>query len=125
LKLAAWKTALGSIALAAALYHLAPYRGPVAQIAAEAQNFGQRTIAGRILVAEEQPVKGATVFLRNLKTRAIRTYTTDEKGHFRFAQISMAEDQEVWAELNGQKTPVKTVSTWDTRKQVDLELTLK
>lgn len=125
LKFAGWKAGLGITALALGLYHLAPYSGPAAQYGAQAQNIGQRTVAGRILGADDQPVRGATVFLRNLKTKTIRTYNTDEKGHFRFTLVNMAEDHELWAEMDGKKTPVKTVSSWDTRKQFDAELKLK
>jgi hypothetical protein len=37
----------------------------------------------------------------------------------------MAEDHELWAEKNGKKTAVKTVSSWDTRKIFEVELRLK
>jgi hypothetical protein len=37
----------------------------------------------------------------------------------------MAEDHELWAEKDGRKSPVKTVSQWDARKEFETELKLK
>jgi hypothetical protein len=92
---------------------------------AQAQNFGQRTVAGSVVDASSAPVAGATVFLKDLKTRSIRSYTTAADGHFRFTQVSMTEDHELWAEKDGKKSAVKTVSSWDTRKDFVSELKLK
>lgn len=99
--------------------------GPFAPSAAHAQNFGQRVVSGYVLDAGSTPVVGATVFLKNLKTKSIRSFTTVEAGKFHFAQVSMLEDQELWAEKGGKKSPVKSVSSWDTRKEVPIELKLK
>jgi hypothetical protein len=96
--------------------------GPVC---AQAQNLGQRVVMGAVVDANSAPVASATVFLRDLKSKSIRSYTTNEKGRFRFAQVSMSEDHELWAEKNGKKTAVKTVSSWDTRPNFEVELKLK
>jgi hypothetical protein len=37
----------------------------------------------------------------------------------------MAEDHELWAEKDGKKSAVKTVSSWDTRKDFVTELKVK
>ena len=70
-------------------------------------------------------VVSATVFLKDIKDKTIRSYTTDAKGHFRFTQVNMAEDHELWAEKDGKKTQTKTVSSWDTRKEFETELKMK
>jgi hypothetical protein len=92
---------------------------------AHAQNLGQRTVTGTVLSAESTPVAGATVFLKNLKTKAIRSYTSVGNGHFHFAQINMVDDYDLWAEKDGKKSIVKTVSSWDTRKEFEVELKMK
>ena len=96
--------------------------GPVV---AQAQNLGQRVVMGRVVDSSSAPVADATVFLKNLKTKSIRSYTTDAAGKFRFSQVNMAEDHELWAEKKGMKSAVKTVSSWDSRKEFDCELKLK
>jgi hypothetical protein len=37
----------------------------------------------------------------------------------------MVDDYEVWAEKDKKKSPVKTVSSFDSRKEIDFELKLK
>jgi hypothetical protein len=91
---------------------------------AEAQNFSQRTIQGKVYDGDTS-VGGATVFLKNLKTRNVKSFTSTPDGSFRFAQVGMIDDYEVWAERATKKSAVKTVSSFDSRKQVDFDLKLK
>jgi len=93
--------------------------------AAWGQNMGQRTVSGTVLNESSQPVTGATVFLKNQKTKAIRSYTSTADGHFHFAQIDMSVDYDLWAEKDGRKSATKTVSSWDTRKEFISDLKLK
>lgn len=92
---------------------------------AEAQNLGQRVVSGAVVDGNSVPVEGATVFLKDLKSKNIRSYTSAGHGRFRFAQVNMAQDHELWAEKDGKKSAVKTVSSWDTRKEFEVDLKLK
>lgn len=92
---------------------------------ARAQNIGQRVVDGIVVDSSSAVVPGATVFLKDLKTKLIRSFTSDPSGKFRFTQVDMAEDHELWAEKAGHKSPVKTVSQWDARKDFETELKLK
>jgi len=89
------------------------------------QNIGERTVSGTVLSDSSQPVPGATVFLKNQKTKAIRSYTSTPDGHFHFAQIDMSVDYDLWAEKDGKKSAIKTVSSWDARKEFVNDLKLK
>jgi hypothetical protein len=101
------------------------YLDLLAPQAAHAQNLGQRVVVGIVTDANSALVVGATVFLKDIKNKTIRSFTTDAKGHFRFTQVNMTEDHELWAEKDGKKSPTKTVSSWDTRKEFSTELRLK
>lgn len=92
---------------------------------AQAQNLGQRNVTGTVVDNASSPVASATVFLKNLKTKTIRSYTSSAAGRFHFAQVNMTEDYELWAEKDGRKSPTKTVSTWDARKEFETELKMK
>jgi Carboxypeptidase regulatory-like domain len=92
---------------------------------AEAQNFGQRIIQGKVVDDTGTLVGGATVFLKNVKTRSVKSFNSTSDGSFRFAQVGMVDDYEVWAEQGKKKSAVKTVSSFDSRKQLDIELKLK
>lgn len=112
-------------ALAAGVVPMASRGGLIAPPAAQAQNLGQRAVLGRVMDQNSAAVPGATIFLKNLKTKAIRSYTTQADGKFRFAQVDMSQDHELWAEKDGKKSATRTVSSWDTRKEYDCELKLK
>lgn len=90
-----------------------------------AQNIGERTVSGTVLNEDSTAVQGATVFLRNEKSKSIRSYTSSADGHFHFAQVNMAEDFDLWAEKAGKKSAIKTVSSWDARKIFISDLKLK
>ena|SRR5580698_8157683 len=91
----------------------------------QAQNFGQRTIVGKVVDDTETPTGGATVFLKNLKTKNVKSFTSQPDGAFRFAQVGMVDDYEVWAERGKQKSNVRTISSFDSRKEVQFDLKLK
>jgi len=93
--------------------------------AAWSQNIGDRTVSGTILSESGQPVVGATVFLKNEKTKAIRSYISTAGGHFRFSQVDMSVDFDLWVEKDGRKSATKTVSSWDDRKEFVSDLKLK
>ena len=111
--------------LAAGLVPLGSRGKIMGPFTAEAQNLGQRVVIGAVVDANAAPVAGATVFLKDMKSKAIRSYTTTEKGRFRFAGVNMAEEHELWAAKDGRKTAVKNISSWDTRKEFEVELKLK
>ncbi len=92
---------------------------------AQAQVPGQRVVEGVVVNADGTALSGATVFLRNQKTKAIRSYTSVSDGKFRFAQVSMTDDFDLWAEKAGKKSAMKTVSSWDARKDFQTELKIK
>lgn len=92
---------------------------------ASAQNLGQRSVSGLVVDDASAPVQGATVFLKNSKTKAIRSYTSASNGRFRFAQVSMTDDYDLWAEKDGKKSATKTVSSWNASKDYETELKLK
>jgi hypothetical protein len=104
---------------------LAGPAGPMLAPAAWAQNIGERTVSGTVLGEDSHPVVSATVFLKNEKTKSIRSYTSTADGHYRFSQVDMSEDFELWAEKDGKKSAVKTVSSWDDRKDYINDLKLK
>jgi hypothetical protein len=99
-------------------------RGGLAPMAA-AQNLGQRVVTGKVVDSSDAAVAGAVVFLKDIKTKSIRSYTTTADGKFRFTGVNMAEDHDLWAEKDGKKSATKSVSTWDTRTQFECELKLK
>jgi Carboxypeptidase regulatory-like domain len=116
---------MAGVVFAAVALGLAPVASRIAVPAALAQNIGQRVVNGAVIEGDSGGVAGATVFLRNAKTKSIRSYTSTKEGRFRFAQVDMSEDFDLWAEKDGKKSQTKTISSWDTRKDVETELKIK
>jgi hypothetical protein len=122
LRLIAWAV---FATLATGLVPLAPHNNPFQAPMAQAQNLGQRSVSGIVLDGDAAPVPGATVFLKNLKTKAIRSYTSAQNGKFRFAQVDMTNDYDLWAEKGEKRSGTKTVSSWDSRPEFQCELKMK
>jgi Carboxypeptidase regulatory-like domain len=92
-------------------------------LAAAAQANATRVIQGKVQLASGAPAQGAIVYLKNGKTLEVRTYISIADGSYRFGQLSTDADYTLWAEYQGKKSKEKSVSSFDTKKI--LEITLK
>jgi Carboxypeptidase regulatory-like domain len=81
-----------------------------------------RTVRGVVLDKAESPVATAVVFLKNTRTNAVRSYIADESGNFRFSGLDPNADYELHAEKDGAKSPTRTVSSFDSRKEIVVNL---
>jgi hypothetical protein len=93
----------------------------VAVPVALAQN-AMRTVEGRVTDKGGAALKGATVFLKDGHTLAIRSYLSGDDGGYRFGQLAQNSDYQIWAESDGKKSPVKTISSFDSKQQVTMDL---
>lgn len=83
-----------------------------------------RTVQGAVTTAEDKPVIGAVVQLKNTKTLQIRSFITQQNGTYYFNGLSTDVDYELKAESNGVTSPTKTLSSFDSRKAAVLNLKL-
>lgn len=83
-----------------------------------------RTIRGTVLDQDETPQPSGVVYLLNTKTQAVKTYIADEAGNYRFSGLDPNVDYEVHAELNDMTSATRTVSSFDSRRDVELVLKL-
>jgi hypothetical protein len=81
-----------------------------------------RTVKGVVADKSEEPLQGSVVFLKNTRTNAVRSTFADSDGSYRFSGLDPNADYEVRAEFEGAKSPVKTVSSLDNRKEIVLNL---
>lgn len=80
-----------------------------------------RLLFGKVLDQNDSPVPGAVVYLTNTRTHAVKTYIVSEEGTYRFPGLSTV-DYEVYAEFDGHKSDTKSVSQFDDRPQVYVDL---
>jgi len=98
---------LGSLALSA----------PVALAQA-----AQRVVQGKVVDKSDSGLKGATVYLKDGHTLSVRSYLATDDGSFHFGQLAQNTDYELWAELNGKKSAVKNLSSFDSRPTFNINL---
>src|SRR5580658_5968287 len=58
----------------------------------------QRVVQGKITDKSDAPLKGATVYLKDDHTLAVKSYIASDDGSYRFGQLAQSADYEVWAE---------------------------
>lgn len=80
-----------------------------------------RLLYGKVLDQQDNPVAGAIVYLTNTRTHAVKTYIVGQDGTYRFPGLSTV-DYEVYAQYNGRKSDTKSVSQFDDRSQVYVDL---
>jgi hypothetical protein len=82
-----------------------------------------RTVHGSVVDKVDNPVASSVVYLLNVKTQAVKTYIADNSGNYRFSGLDPNVDYEVHAEHKDMKSSTRTVSSYDSRR--DIEVTLK
>lgn len=89
------------------------------------QQDHSRTLSGRVFNRQDEPIEKAVVYLKNTKNLVVKTYITDPDGTYRFPALSPNVDYEVYAEHNGARSDTKTLSAFDSRKQVNITLRIR
>jgi hypothetical protein len=81
-----------------------------------------RTVQGAVTDKSDNPLPGGVVFLKNLRTGTINSRFADKDGNYRFSGLDPNADYEIHAEFEGAKSPTKTISSLDGRKEILLNL---
>jgi hypothetical protein len=81
-----------------------------------------RLLYGKVLDGQDNPLPDAVVYLTNTRTRAVRTYIVGSDGTYRFPALSTAIDYEVYAQYKTRKSDTKSVSQFDDRSQIYMDL---
>lgn len=82
-----------------------------------------RTVHGSVVDKDDNPVSAAVVYLLNKKTQGVRTNFAGDDGQYRFSGLDPNVDYEIHAEHNDLISATRTISSFDSRR--DLEITLK
>jgi len=96
---------------------------PAAMMAQDKKREAQlRTVHGTVVDKEENELPGGVVYLKNSKTLTVRTYIAEEKGEYRFSGLDPNVDYEIHAEKEGMTSTKRTISSFDSRKQIVVNL---
>ena len=111
------KRALTGLVLALSLAIAASVIAPASQAQA-----GSRTLVGFVFDKAEKPLPDAIVYLKNTKTLTVKTFIAGSDASYRFHALSPNIDYEVWAEYQGAKSDIKTLSSFDSRPNAHINL---
>ena len=81
-----------------------------------------RTVRGVVTDRSENPLNGSVVFLKNMRTNSVRSSYTDDSGSYRFSGLDPNADYELHAEKETEQSTTRTVSSFDSRKDIVLNL---
>ena len=110
-------------AIAAAQYTPGPKGGSTGPPPPEKQKGPQlRSVNGRVTGSGDAPLKDAIVYIKNTRTLAVKTYIADDAGKYQFNALMPSVDYEIFAESNGKKSDTRTLSSFDSRKDVTINL---
>lgn len=84
-----------------------------------------RTVRGVVTDKSDNPLSGSVVFLKNTRTNSVRSSYTDDSGSYRFSGLDPNADYELHAEKEGAKSVTRTVSSFDSRKDIVLNLKIE
>ena len=89
-----------------------------------AQQQAERVVQGKVEDKSGAGLKGATVYLKDGHTLAVKSYVASDNGSYRFGQLVQNTDYQLWAEFpaGGKKSGVKNISSFDTRATFNIDL---
>ena|ERR1700677_505620 len=80
-----------------------------------------RLLSGKVLDPQDNPVVGAVVYLTNTRSHEVKSYIVGQEGGYRFPGLTNV-DYEVYAQFNNRKSDTRSVSQFDDRPQVYIDL---
>jgi hypothetical protein len=95
---------------------------PCAALGQQSASQVSRTIEGNVLDHAGHPVSGAVVLIKDLKSLQIRSYIAQADGKYHFHGLSSDANYQLWAQLNGVAGGSKTVSIFDSKPTVVVNL---
>jgi len=117
------KRSFPSVAVALAILLLAGST-PAQDKDREKRESQLRVVRGAVVDKEENPVGGAVVYLKNLKTQTVKTHIAAEDGKYRFSGLDPNIDYEIHSEREGRSSNRRTISSFDSRKEIVVHLKL-
>lgn len=83
-----------------------------------------RTVHGSVVDKDENPVPSSVVYLVNVKTQTVKTYIADEAANYRFSGLDPNVDYEIHAEHNDLTSATRTISSFDSSRDIEIILKL-
>ena len=83
-----------------------------------------RAVQGLVTGADDQPVTGAVVQLKDMRTLQVRSYITQNDGAYHFSGLRMDVEYQVTAKSGEATAGPRSLSIFDTRRDAIMHLKL-
>jgi Carboxypeptidase regulatory-like domain len=94
----------------------------VVAVPALAQTSELRTVHGTVVDKDSNPIASAVVYLKNVRNLTVKTYISDSAGKYRFSGLDPNVDYEIHAEHGDMTSRERTISSFDSRKEIVVSL---
>jgi hypothetical protein len=84
-----------------------------------------RLLTGKVMDGGDNPLPNAVVYLTNTRDHSVKTYIVGPEGTYRFPALQPTVDYEVYALYDKRRSHTKTVSQFDDRQQVYIDLKIE
>ncbi|HEX2714457.1 MAG TPA: carboxypeptidase-like regulatory domain-containing protein [Candidatus Acidoferrales bacterium] len=92
--------------------------GAAGPAAAQDKHEQLRTVRGQVIDRQDNPIPSAVVYLKNLHTQTVKTYIADDEGRYRFSGLDPNVNYEIHAEHGDMTSATRTISNFDSRKEI-------
>jgi hypothetical protein len=94
----------------------------VRPLAAQDRGTAQRVVHGKVEDKNGVGIKGAVVYLKDSHSASVKSAIASDDGSFRFVQLSLNTDYEVWAQSDDHKSPTHSISSFDSKADITIFL---
>lgn len=115
-------TTAGLLALLVAGFVFITATAPAAQFGRSSKRDTTRLLLGKVVDSGDNPLPNAVVYLTNTRDHSVKTYIVGPEGTYRFPALQPTIDYEVYAQFEKKKSRTKSVSQFDNRTQVYIDL---
>jgi hypothetical protein len=97
-----------------------PVRSLAAEPAGQERGTAQRIVHGKVEDKNGAAIKGATVYLKYGKS--VKSAIAGDDGSYRFVQLALNTDYEIWAQSDSKKSATRSISQFDSKNDIDITL---
>jgi Carboxypeptidase regulatory-like domain len=84
-----------------------------------------KTVRGVVVDKSDNPVQSAVVFLKDTRSNQVRSNITNDQGEYRFSGLDPNAEYELYAEKEGAKSQTRSISSFESRTDIVLNLKLQ
>jgi hypothetical protein len=84
----------------------------------------ERIVQGRVTDADDKPLNGAIVQLKDMRSLQVRSFITQDDGQYHFSGLKIDNDYQLKGDSKGMTSGWKTLSVFDSRKEPVINLKL-